>query len=65
MTEVPFPQFDPTENWENGIFAVDIKTELIRAWDIRLLWWDKWQRHYWDSSTFYISPKKGIKDLAE
>lgn len=56
--EVPTPQFDQLKGWEYSIFTESIKKKLLRYWDERVGWWNKWNNTYWDYSKYYITPNK-------
>lgn len=56
LTEVPTPQFNQFEGWENGLTTSRRKKALIKYWNSRVQFFDRWSRKYWDSRRLYRSP---------
>jgi hypothetical protein len=54
LTEVPSPQFDVLEQWENGLFDPRIKRKLLTYWYGRMSWWKKWTVHYWRHDRLFL-----------
>ena len=54
LSEVPTPQFDVLEQWENGLFSEPVKRKLLAYWYRRMDWWEKWTRYYWDYKRLFL-----------
>ena len=61
LTEVPTPQFDQFQGWENGIILPRQKKHLYRYWSNRVDIFRRWSISYWHTEIVYRSPFEKLR----